>query len=422
MNFFKNTTIFHNAGFKTAKSIVALFFVDAISLVALVVFPIVVGRILGREALGIFSFSIAVAALARIVIEAGYDITIPRSVSTDFLKAPALFREAQLLKHFLWLIVFPLGILSVVFLKDVRTILCVAIFMLWLVPRSYNSTCLATLRGLNYIRLGAKIESVSTAYTYIVAAGVVILFKNIVVAVFIIALGEFLKTLWFNAALRDTFQNKSLPELPEYFSLWNSSEAFKTNIREQFRLGTVNILSTLQSRSATFALAGSTIALGEYSAAMRFLTAARTLPGAVMNVLLPKFSKENSVGGISPAALFKTIFAATIAGSIISGVLWLLAPWLMLGIFGFKNSVVPLQILAWSFVFVLNNHIFEAYLLAIHKERSVSWLLGISSAAIFAAIFVFKSNALIAAWATLGGEMLLSVLYVILVLFKREKR
>ncbi len=299
--------------------------------------------------------------------------------------------------------------------------------MLWILPRSYNSTCLATLRGLDHIRRGAKIESISTALTYFAAAIIIILFKNLVSAVAMITLGEFLKTLWFKAALNDTFKSETLLKNetpPQYSSLWNFPDVFKTNIREQFSLGTVNILSTIQARAATFALgfAGNQIALGEYSAAMRFLTAARTLPGAVMNVLLPKFSKENAAQESPFKKLFATIFAATIIGSLISGTLYLLAPWLVLGIFGFKNSVAPLQILAWTFVFVLNNHIFEAYLLAVHREKPVSYALGLSGLVIFAGIclYNFSNEAVIAAWFTLGSEILLSVLYIILILSKRE--
>ncbi|HYF02656.1 MAG TPA: oligosaccharide flippase family protein [Patescibacteria group bacterium] len=427
MALFKNTTIFQNSGFKTTKSIAALFSVDIIALIAGILFSIVTARILGESALGAFSFSMAVAILTRIVAEAGYDITIPRTISIQPGESISLFITAQVLKNSLWLVIAPVSFIITAITQDLQTISCTGLMLIWVVAKLYNSTCLALFRGIGHLLRGAKIESCASGITYFFATAAILFFKNLSLAVAVITLGEFLRMTWFKKALSGILRNilpENSPCFPSYFSMWNIRTAFKSNLREQFRLGAINIMSTAQSRMGTFMLGfvGTSASVGEYSAAMRALMAMRILPGSVMNVLLPEFSRLGFKRELSLKMLLKNCSVAAAVGIAISFALMLTAPWLIKWTFGFENAVIILQILAWTFVFVLNNHIFEAYLLSIRCERQVGLALLASTLLIAAGIALCfpQYRTVSAAWATLGGEILLSVYYLVIILLKRK--
>jgi O-antigen/teichoic acid export membrane protein len=158
---------------------------------------------------------------------------------------------------------------------------------------------------------------------------------------------------------------------------------------------------------STLALLGAQAAAGYYAAALRFLTAARTLPGAVLNTLLPVFANN------TPRArkrLRTALGASLLLGSAGSAALALAAEPLVLLVYGsaFGAAADVLRVLAWLFVLHLLNVVLEAYLLANQQERLVNaaLLAAILVAAGLTALLTAQNMSLgvAAAWGAVAGH------------------
>lgn len=409
-----------------AKAIGTLVSADAFSIIAAAAFSIVLARTLGKDALGLYALAFALLAILQTLINCGYELSLPRTISVKPHQLGALLREAQRMKlSLLLLAIAPTATLIAVFGPDNDAYL-LAFPILWLAPRSFTATYAAAFRGLLHVKPIAVVESIVTGIAHAIAIVCVFAAPSLLTVFVIFSIGECAKALWLHKRLRVHASQRLGVELPHMFALrrsaasqsiaeswprfWKNKNvlAFAATLKRQMPVSATQILSALSSRSAILLIEAlsTTSAVGVFSAANRFLSALRVAPGALLNVLIPEFSKRSAakrLDGIRNAALIVLPI-----GVAVSALLHTFAEPLIVFTFGpvFRESAVVLQTLGWTFCLVMINHVLEAFLLALRREKAVNIALTLQILLILALnVTLLPHYGVIAvAWAALVAE------------------
>lgn len=412
---------------KIISRISSLIIADAISLFLMALFSILFGRIYGKEFFGIFSLSFILLIIFRTFIDLGFDYSIPRSISSSPERALREIIESQKVKLYILIIFLPLAIIISFF-----STLSINFIILYLslLPNTLSSSAKATLRGFSDMKTIAKIETVLNLVFYPIAGTAVLLKFNIAFIFLLFLILEFVRAFWYFNVIKVKLNHKfnfikflfipfSSKSRDLNINIENNTSFFKI-ISGQMKLLAINLLSVLHFRLSSLLLGilSNTIAVGEFSAGLRFLTVLRVIPGAILNTLLPDFSKNNNEKKWSKLYLILFLF---IFGLIISFLLWLFAEPLMMFTFGFESSIPVLKILAWGFVIAVLSFSFEAFLISKKKEKYVNFSLLIALiATLIASIFYIPKYAAIgAAISAIIAESVLLMSYIIFIAYEK---
>ncbi|HET7153246.1 MAG TPA: polysaccharide biosynthesis C-terminal domain-containing protein, partial [Candidatus Kapabacteria bacterium] len=199
---------------------------------------------------------------------------------------------------------------------------------------------------------------------------------------------------------------------------------YKNIARITLPFALVNIMSILQSRVDVLFLEHfrSTAEVGIYTAGERFINALTILPGAMFNGLIPLFSLSRGTS-FSKKFSMQSVLFFSLLGIVISGALYLAAPLIISLTFRFPESVIVLQILAWSFAFFMFNTFTESWLYGHHYEKFVVYARIVGIIAIVGTNIYFAPlyGATGTAIATIVSECILSVVFGGMLLVKRRR-
>lgn len=412
---------------KIIGRISSLVIADTVSLVLMALFSILFGRIFGKEFFGIFSLSFILLIIFRTFIDLGFDYSIPRNISSAPESALREMIESQKVKLYIFIIFLPIAIIISIFstLSINFTILYLS-----LLPNTLASSVRATLRGFADMRSIAKIETVSNLVFYPIAGTAVLLKFNLCIIFLLFIILEFVRAFWYFNIIKVKL-NPNLIFIKFLFFPFSfkssdvnlkieNNTSIKKIISEQIKLLVINLLSVLHFRLSSLILGilSNAIAVGEFSAGLRFLTALRVIPGAILNTLLPDFSKNNNERKWSKLYLILFLF---IFGLILSFLLWLFAEPLMMFTFGFESSIPVLQILAWGFVITVLSFSCEAFLISKKKEKYVNFslLIALIATLIASIIYIPKYAAIGAAISAIIAEFVLLLSYIIFIAYEK---
>ncbi|TAE27899.1 MAG: hypothetical protein EAZ92_08750 [Candidatus Kapaibacterium sp.] len=389
------------------RSLAALFSVNATTLVGGILLPIAVARILGAEALGIFSSASALGLLLTTLIDWGYETRIPLVVAahfrTDISQCLALFRRAQVLKIVLWCVVavcllsFALFMTKGILREEMSLY---AVYGVWSLFRALGASYIAALRGMEQYSRIARLENIASLMLHGGCIAVLVVSQNLLLALLVLPCVESAKMLiarefvvegaWKEALRQVTQQKLSVRDM------WCA-------LREQAYFVAIQALGIVESRAGVFALMLTTASaqdMGFFGAAMRFPIALRTFAGALFTMLLPSFVslQNDSSAHTANAQQQKTLLlqALVLGGGIAfagSFFLFFAAEPLIFFVYGaaMLPSVELLRIVAALFFFQTLSNIFEAFLLARGQKRSVtaisSALLGVFFASVLGCFF-----------------------------------
>lgn len=401
----------------------AIAFGDAFSLIAGAVFVICIARYSGAETLGIFSFVLALAGIAQTICDAGFDITLPRSIGANASFATRELNKAVRMKLILCAIVLP--VVTVIALQKNPSFAEFSIIMIVdIVPSTLAYAYVCALRGLHQSAPAARINAGYNGIPYLMAAGIAIWNQSLTLCAILLLLGDTLKLVHlqrlFVRVAPSTSAESSVSEKvsaqQQLQSLWS----------EQGSVTFINIISSLLVRLPVVMLGwfGTDAFIGYYSAAARFTTAARILPGAFLHSILPHYSQPQADTPRIRSVLFSTTLVALGAGGILAACAPLLVQWT----FRFPESVVILQILALSFIVLSIKTVLEGFLLATHHERVVTRILVVAAVlAIGGYRFAASSSPSAVAWCTVAIEFLACSAFLVVLLQwssarKRERR
>ncbi len=421
------------------RAIGTLFSVQAVTMTGGVVFQIILSRMHGAEVAGLFTKASATALLLAVIIDFGYEVTIPRSAQDGKISLPTMLREAQSIKNTLWALICLVMLLCLLAFTVLgaemaarATLLCTALYVVWILPRSYTMTYSAALRGRLYVQPIAIIENAVTAASYLAAT--VLLFCDFAVVtliaavIMVLTLAEIVKAvlLRYSLAQRLVIESSTSFHLPltsfgaDWSFLWNIlalQRIMKTLASGNITLVLMQILATAEARLGIYALGmfSTDAAVGYYIAALRFLTVLRVLPGAVLTTLLPVFSERKIKHYRS--GLSKGLAIALAFGIVVGIVVYLSAESLITVVYGatFKAAIPVMRVLAWLFAAHLLTNILEAYLLAHHRETLVNagLLVALGGSALLNLLFTPLYGEVSAAWCTLAGQMMMAGTYTV---------
>ncbi len=420
-----------------AQSFFALLSVHAGTLLGGALLPIAMTRILGAEALGVFTAAASLGLLLLAVIDWGYETRLPLLVSAEPLHAARYLAEAQSTKIRLWLIAAILliayyGLQSLVLSPAIllqslhSSFLPLLLYAFWALARGMTGVYTATLRGLQHFGIIARIENSLTVMVHLLAVGVLVLYdawgqgyfspSTILCAIVVCLLaGEVVKSLLFMRFLK---QNDIKAGNMAAAVGWREIPMLPSHL--VFVL--LQALSILQSRAGIYTLMAlaTTIEVGYFSAIARITIALRIVPGTLFFVLVPHFVRSPE-----PKFLRKVFVIGLVVGIFGSLGLAFLADDIILLLYGagFVHLAPVLRIAAGLFFLQTLMNILESYILAHNEEFFVSgaMLLILCAFALVCGIIPVKT-AEWAAMASLGLEAALVLCYGVKVLLLIGKK
>ncbi len=415
----RNTSIYLK---KTADSFAKIYYAELVSLMSLTVISIILGRVLDAEALGIYSISFITATLFRMFAESGYELEILREISTDRKKVYPIVIEAQELKNFLLTATIP--IMLIYFYFSVSDISC-----LLMIPYNYLSSITITyksvLRGIKSYTILSKIESIYAITLLLFSVVAIYTTRNIAYVMLVYVIMELFKIFLLYRELK---KEKTI-EIPKFYLMFQLHATFYywkkqiEIIKKRKPLMIINMSSVLQNRAGFYMLGivGTNAQKGIYSAAYRFISFLRTIPWALINVLLPDYAEKLKKS--ENANLGAGLIISFIIGFIISLTLWLLSDFLIELTYKFEEAKDLLKILSFSFVAIMLNTVCETYLIALKKETyaNIAMLLSVAFSFVGTLILYGKFGNYGVAYTFLFSEYFLFLIYIILVLIHSPK-
>ncbi len=413
-----------------AKAIGTVFSADVLISIVVMLFSVTLARTLGAASLGLYAEAFVILILFEIIVDFGSDLYLAQRIGADTSAAAGVLRLTQRVKFALWsLLVLP--VLLFIFLSESRaTFLLFAIPTFWVPLRSYSGSCTAALRGFMTVRPLALVQSLTVGAMHLLAAALLLLDGSLLQVFGLFTVFELLRALALHRALTLVMLDKVAtrpPTLSSYFSsfFWRDVAPLALLRRNAGRAG-INVLTTAVTRAVILLLERlvDQLAVGYYSAAARFITAARILPGAIFQILLPEFSHRLFVN--KPTHARRVFAVASIVGIVGSLCIMLLAEPLIIFLFGeeFRISITLLQILAWRFASLMLMHVLEAWLLALGYESGLNCILAVELTIIVggALYFVPQAGLPAVAWVALAASVISVILCAVLVIFVKARR
>jgi len=310
------------------------------------------------------------------------------------------------------------------------------VMMADVLPSTLAYAYVCALRGLHHSNRAARINALYNGVPYLAAAVVVLLYTDsLLLCAAALLAGDILKLLHLRHVFEAVAPADSREDVNQHVNQHESQHesqhksqhqhhsptadgsssaaaALKSFYHEQGHVTLINILSSLLVRLPVLMLGwfGTNQAVGFFSAASRFTTAARILPGAFLHTILPQYTKRNAHAPRIRMVLIATTAIAVAAGAALA----LSAPLLMHWTFTFQSSVAILQVLAVGFVFLSIKTVLEGFLLATHHEQMVTTVLALTAiVAAVAYLLVASSSAMHVAAVSVASELVACIAFAI---------
>ncbi len=393
-----------NTSTRLIKSVASLVSAESISFVLMIVFSILMARELGAGILGIFSFQLTLITVLRSLADLGCEISVPRDVSANPTTINQIIRTSQGIKTTM----LSFMLLPVVLIAINGENSEFAVLFAWTIIQTLTATIRATLRGIGEIKLQSVIEGCS----HLLLSAVLILELYYLPGLFIFyltfAVFELLKLIVLLPIAHRKIAGFITGSLFSTTSLYD----FRS-IKENLPLLGIQGFTILQYRSPLIlsGIVAGSAGTGYYSAAMRFLTVLRIIPGAMFNTMLPEFSSKSKYR----SAPLGVIAAAAVIGIIISLVVFFSSEILIEWTFRFPEAITPLKILSFTFFFVIINQTLESFYLSGKRQGFVilNLIVSLIVTVITGLILFSYYNISGLAMAALAGEIVMTIAYFV---------
>lgn len=384
---------------------------DAFSLVTGAVFVISLARLSGAEMLGRFSFVLALAGIAQTVCDAGFDITLPRTIGADPSRARLEVLRSFEVKRALCAIVLPVTF-AIALSKDLSTATFSLLMIVDVLPSTLSYALVCALRGLHRSHRAAGINAAYNGIPYLLAALSLLVSPSLWFCAALLLAGDVAKFFHLRSFFRHVAPASDAAQESD-ISSFSITDRVRHLWMEQGSVTSVNIISSLLVRLPVIMLGwlGTDTFAGHYSAAARFTTAARILPGAFLHSILPKYAKRQS----DAPRIRSVIVSTTLVSVTVGALLALVAPSLMQWTFRFPESVFILQVLAIGFIALSVKTVLEGFLLATRHERIVTHILVVTLILATAGYaFAASVSAAAVAWTAVAAELVACAAFALL--------
>ncbi len=337
-----------------------------LTLIAFALVSIVIARRLGAEQLGAYSLAMTLGSLVQIAADAGYSIWLPREVAQQPSHVHLLVAGAIATKGTLWLIT-SLAVLSIAAAVSTEAVVLTAFVLVDVAASCVSFSILAALRGIEWY---VAPQLLSSLYSALAATGMVlciIVGLPLWLAVVALAITGIARAVHLLKLLhRKTQQSIQLEQICARIH----PSALVEQLREQWRLWVVNIFSGILHRGPLVILGmrSQPSELGYFSAAFRIYSAARILPGALFNAVLPRMVARQR----DTRFAVQLLVLGAISSLLIATMLWFGAAPLIHATFTFEQAIHPLKLMAIAFAGLSMKTIVEAVLIGRRHDRAVA--------------------------------------------------
>ena len=363
---------------KIAKNSLVLLASNIISKILGFFYVLYIARYLGAEGFGILSFALAFTGIFGVFTDLGLDTLTVREVARDKSLASKYLGNIVVMKIFLVIITFALIALTINLLGyPQQTIKIVYLVALSVVFSAFSSIFNSIFQGyekMEYQSLGQILSSalMLSGALFAISHGLdVIGFASIYFMVSAVALGySFAVYTW----------KFSLPKIEINFSFW------KSTIKEALPFGLTGIFVTIYywTDSVMLSLMKTNEVVGWYNAAYRLIMILLFIPSIINITIFPVMSRFYVSSKDSLRFAYETYFRYMVMIGIPIGFgTTLLADRIILLIFGaeYENSIIALQILVWSSVFIFLSSAFARLLESSNKQRTITKITAINALA-----------------------------------------
>ena len=374
----------------------------------MLLFSIAIARNLGLEHYAAYTYVFAfINPTLRTLCDAGFDINLVRELQSN--ENPRFFTLfAQKSKALIWLITLPIAF-GLYLAGGVGLHLYYGFFgSALLLINLFSDSYIAVFRAFSNAGYISKINSKITLTEYLCAFAIILVFKNLFFALVAIVIFDILKLLVSRkSALSNHIGNLEISS--ESCRSVTIKSIFSHLKQNNIKVLVYNFLDTFYFRMSISLLTWySPVAeLTNFTTAQRFITALRVLPGSILYVLTPEFSKNKDKMQYAPFVLLAFILSAT---------LFFTSDFLIEITYSyrFKDAIPVLKVLSIFFFFFFIRFIFEARIFAFKKEKIL-----ITSSIISISIFLITLKTLNFSAINASYSLLLSelVLFVILLIY-----
>jgi O-antigen/teichoic acid export membrane protein len=377
---------------------------DAITLLAYAAVAVIIARTFGAAVLGTYSLAMAIAGIVQIIADAGYNIWLPRAVAQNPAVSDELVSTALSTKLLLWIVSAP-GAVAIAWVHHAESAQLTMLALLDTLASCGSFTILAALRGLDryvipqLLSSGYSLASASAMSAVMFAGGSIL---AAVAAMAVVSIGRAVHLVFLYARARGGI------EKIRRGTRWYRWDTIIHQLRTQRQLWVVNLASTLVHRTPLVVLGMRTgsAELGFFAAAFRIYSAARILPGALFNAVLPRLASDLQPARERNVLLFGS--AVALAAGI---VLFLGAEPLIGWTFQFEEAIVPMRLLAIASAGLSLKTAFEVVLISRVQDRFVAAAIAAVACATFIATWVIPAAATSFSLLLIASEWLLCIIF-----------
>jgi O-antigen/teichoic acid export membrane protein len=349
------------------KNSVILFVAQLMSAVFSFIYIIYIARYLGAEGFGIISFALSFSAILVFFSDIGLSTLITREISRDKTLLKKYMNNVILIKSLISVVILVISI-AFILIYNLEESLAETLILTSIVVLSFSNLFYAVFQAYEKI----KYQAIGTIlYNFVMLIGIVLIAYygyGIIEISSIYLVSSIFSLIFCIIVYINKFSNIGI-EIDIKFWKLIVKQAIPFGLTYMFVTIFYNITPVILSF-----IKGSQ-EVGWYNAAYKFITFILLLPGVINLTIFPIMSKlfissNHSLKIISNIYLKYTIIIALPIGVGTT----ILANKIILLIFGFEyaNSIIALQILVWSAVFVFISSVFVKLFESSNKQFIVT--------------------------------------------------
>jgi O-antigen/teichoic acid export membrane protein len=369
---------------RVAKNIIVLLISQIASYLLTFFYLMYTARYLGAAGFGILTFALAFTGIFAVFGDLGLQTLTVREVARDKSLTPKYLANVSLMKIILVTLTFGLIALAINLMGyPEQTIRVVYLFALSFIFQAFTQmfySIFLAYEKMEYQGIGQTLNAA------LILSGVIIAMKfgfSVVGFAALFFIASVIVLIYSIAVMKLKLSNQSSASATKAIELdWSF---WKSTIREALPFGLSAIFIYIFYGTATvmLSLMKGDVVVGWYNAAYRMVLALAFIPVAFNTAIFPSMSKFFLTSHDSLKFSYEKSFKYLAMLGVPIGVgTTLLAQRFILLVFGveYVNSIIALQILVWSAVFIFMNNIFASLFNSLNKQIILTKIFGICAA------------------------------------------
>ena len=361
---------------KVARNTSILLISRILGYVLAFVYVIYIARYLGANGFGILSFAIAFTSIFIILADLGLNTLIVREIARNKESASKYLGNTIVMKIFLSILTVGL-VSSIINILgyNVETVQVVYLMVLYMVFTSFSQTFYSIFQAYEQMEYQAIGEILNNVLMFVGVLAVIYYKLNILSFGFIYATSSLL-VLCFNIFF--CLRRFVLPKIEIKLGFW------KVTLKEALPFGITGIFTTIYVSidSVMLSLIQGNDVVGLYNASYKIIGLLSFLPAIINFAIFPAMSRFHIS---SPKTLQKIVWKyfelmIILAIPIVVGIS-ILSPQIISLIYGkgYEGSVIALQVLIWTTLFVFANSAFVQLFQSTNRQITVTKIIGIGT-------------------------------------------